>query len=70
MRVNQTIVGIPVQIEQLDRLTLITSKLAAELSPIQTRLITGWLRHKGNAVVGTSTAVIQVAGELAPGTIA
>ena len=70
MKATTYICGVPLFIEHTGRLTLITSKVAAELSPIQRRIITGWLRQKGNVVVHSDPGLIQVAGLLTPGTIA
>ena len=69
MKATTYICGIPTYVESTGRLTLITSKVAAELSPIQRRIITGWLKQKGNVVVHSDPGLIQVAGELRPGTV-
>jgi hypothetical protein len=67
---NSTICGIPVRIQYLDRAdqTLIHGRFG-DFTVIQRNLVAGWLRSRGNVVVGGNWTYIPVRGTLAPRTI-
>jgi len=65
---HTNIVGIPVTIIMNNNNTEITARWS-DLTPIQVRLIKGWLEYKGNVVVSTGDT-IKVEGQLTLGTLA
>jgi hypothetical protein len=68
MSTTLTIVGIPVHMERQGGHTIIRPQMRRDFSAIQTRLVAGWLQHKGNVVVDQGDH-ITVPGDLKPGSV-
>lgn len=64
---NVSICGIPVVLEVTPELTVIQTRWGA-MTPIQSKLISGWLEHKGN-VAQVEPNAIKVIGSLADGSV-
>ena len=67
MKSNVTVCGIPVKISSTPELTIIQPRWG-QLTPIQSKLIAGWLEHRGN-VTQVEPNAIRVAGQLAAGSL-
>lgn len=66
---STSICGIPVHVDRTGDTTVIRPQWRASFTNIQSRLIGGWLEHKGNTV-SCLGATIQVTGDLQPGSLA
>lgn len=64
-----TICGVPVHVDRAGDVTVIRPQMREGFSPIQSRLVSGWLEHRGNSVQIQSNT-ITVRGPLQPGSLA
>ena len=62
-----SICGIPVVVTEDEGSTVVTARWT-NLTPIQAKLIKGWLEYKGNVVVAEDNA-IKVTGSLTQGSL-
>lgn len=63
-----SICGIPVHVDRAGGQTIIRPQMRRDFSAIQTRLVVGWLQHRGNVVVDQGDHV-SVPGDLKPGSV-
>jgi hypothetical protein len=63
-----SICGIPVHVDRAGGQTIIRPQMRRDFSAIQTRLVAGWLEHKGN-VITEQGDTICVRGDLRPGSV-
>ena len=63
-----SICGIPVHVDRAGGHTIIRPRMREDFSAIQTRLVVGWLQHRGNVVVDQGDHV-SVPGDLKPGSV-
>lgn len=64
-----TICGVPVHVDRAGTVTVIRPQMREGFTRIQSRLVTGWLEHKGN-LVHAQAETITVQGQLQPGSLA
>jgi hypothetical protein len=63
------IVGIPIHMDRQGDHTVIRPQMRDRFTPIQSRLVSGWLEHRGNVLVEQQD-YITVEGDLKPGSVA